>query len=735
MSTFKYNAFISYSHSDEKWAVRLHKALETYSIPKPLVGTETNHGVVPKRLSPIFRDREELPGAADLGKAVNAALEQSANLIVICSPDAARSRWVNEEILAYKRLGRYDRVFPIIVDGEPHASDHPERGLEECFPEALRFKVGPDGELSDEPEEPIAADARSGKDGTANARLKLVSGILGVGFDALKQRDHHRRQRRMAAITVASLIGMVVATGLATAAWLARAEAERQRVRAEAEAETARQTTDFLVGLFEVSDPGESRGREITAAELLETGAARIDVELADQPDVRATIKDTMGSVYTNLGDYKTASVFLRDSLSTRQSLRGREDVKVAQSLNRLGRVLMLNAEFEEAEARHREALQVRREMFGDRHVDVAQSMNDLADVLTRLGEYETAETMFRDALALRHELLGTQHPDVAQTLEDLAVNRIRQGDYESAIPLMQEAIDIRVEVQGDPPHPDLAEALGNLSNALYDLGDYEESERITRQALAMQRKSLPDIHPEIATQLNNLAFVLHDQGKYDEAETMYREVIAMRRELLGEYHPDFGSALINLAYLLYDKGDMDGALRLSRYALEVYQHSYDGAEHPDIAMAQNNLALWLMETGAYDEAEILLRDALEMRRRLLGDDHPDIAGSMTLLADLLVATKQFDEAYSYAAQARQISSGANTENHWRTAIAASAEGAALTGMQKYAEAETLLLKSRDVLRADEGALPIFVEATDQRLASLYEDWGRPDEAAKYRSH
>ena len=196
--------------------------------------------------------------------------------------------------------------------------------------------------------------------------------------------------------------------------------------------------------------------------------------------------------------------------------------------------------------------------------------------------------------------------------------------------------------------------------------------------------------------------------------------------------HPDFGSALINLAYLLYDKGDMDGALRLSRYALDVYQKSYDGAEHPDIAMAQNNLAMWLMETGGYGEAEILLRDALDMRIRMLGNDHPDIAGSMTLLANLLVATQRYDEAYSYAAQARQISTVANSENHWRTAIAASAEGAALAGLQRYAEAETLLLKSRDVLHADAGALPVFIEETDKRLATLYEDWGQPEEAAKY---
>ena len=113
-----------------------------------------------------------------------------------CSPAAARSRWVNEEILAYKRLGREGRIFCLIVAGEPNAAERSDLGLEECFPEALRYKLGADGELSDVHAEPIAADVREGKDGKPDAKLKIIAGMLGVGFDALKQREHQRRQRR-----------------------------------------------------------------------------------------------------------------------------------------------------------------------------------------------------------------------------------------------------------------------------------------------------------------------------------------------------------------------------------------------------------------------------------------------------------------------------------------------------------------------------------------------------------
>ena len=208
-SDYKYWAFISYSHSDEQWAQWLHKELETYRVPRRLVGRRNAFGAVPRRVFPVFRDREELPGAFDLGSNLTDALRLSRNLIVICSPRSAVSHWVNEEIKLYKSMGREDRVLCLIVDGEPNATDRPEIGQLECFPPALRYRVGRDGALTDVRTEPIAADARKGKDGRANSKLKLLAGVLGVGFDELKQREQRRvRQQRLrfAASISASLV-------------------------------------------------------------------------------------------------------------------------------------------------------------------------------------------------------------------------------------------------------------------------------------------------------------------------------------------------------------------------------------------------------------------------------------------------------------------------------------------------------------------------------------------------
>ena len=151
--TARYWAFISYSQRDLKWGQWLIRALETYRLPKQLVGKETSDGVVPKRLAPVFRDRDELSGAADLGEKIREAVEQSRTLIVICSPNSAHSEWVNKEVIAFKSSGRGSRVLTLIVDGEPNAAD----AKHECFPLAVRYQVDRSGVVTAEAAEPLAA--------------------------------------------------------------------------------------------------------------------------------------------------------------------------------------------------------------------------------------------------------------------------------------------------------------------------------------------------------------------------------------------------------------------------------------------------------------------------------------------------------------------------------------------------------------------------------------------------
>jgi tetratricopeptide (TPR) repeat protein len=211
--TARYTAFLSYSHRDAAAARWLHRKLETYRMPRRLVGFEGERGPVPARLTPIFRDREELPAAGDLSEKVRAALAASDNLIILCSPNSAASPWVAKEIAAYRELHPGKPVFAAIVEGEP----------DQCFPAGL----------AEGGAEPLAADLRPGRDGRRLGFLKLVAGLTGVGLDALVQRDAQRRLRRVTAVTAAALAAMLVMAVLTAFALSARSEAERQRAKAE----------------------------------------------------------------------------------------------------------------------------------------------------------------------------------------------------------------------------------------------------------------------------------------------------------------------------------------------------------------------------------------------------------------------------------------------------------------------------------------------------------------------
>ena len=223
MTEFRYKAFISYSHHDEHWARWLQRVLESYRVPRRLAGKQGKYGEIPARLAPVFRDREDLSSAASLTETVQHELAAAETLVVICSPAAARSRWVNEEIKAFAALGRTDRIYALIVEGDPQASDPAER----CFPNVLVEDTG-SGAL-----EPLAADARKWADGKVLAKLKLVAGILGIRLDDLRQREMQRRRRTwiLSSVTIAAVV--LLTTILSVTAISNRKAAEQRRANTE----------------------------------------------------------------------------------------------------------------------------------------------------------------------------------------------------------------------------------------------------------------------------------------------------------------------------------------------------------------------------------------------------------------------------------------------------------------------------------------------------------------------
>lgn len=230
----RYQAFISYSHSDRQWGEQLHQWLESYRIPERLVGTTSKHGTpVPARLYPVFRDRAELPSSSDLGQEIKTALAGSRTLIVVCSPRSACSEWVEEEIFQFKLLGGEKRTFGLIVDGEPFASENSETPGLECFPRGLRTRIGPDGKWTDQRLEPGAADVRPEGDGKRDAFLKVAAAVAGVGFDALKRRDEARERQRLRRWLAAASVLTILFAALAGLAFWQRGRALRALSRSD----------------------------------------------------------------------------------------------------------------------------------------------------------------------------------------------------------------------------------------------------------------------------------------------------------------------------------------------------------------------------------------------------------------------------------------------------------------------------------------------------------------------
>jgi hypothetical protein len=262
---FRYRAFVSYSHANTAAAKWLHRALEGFTIDKDLVGRETPRGSVPTSLKPIFRDRDDFTAGHTLTDQTLAALDASAALIVICSPAAANSHYVNEEIRLYRSRHPDRPVVPLIVEGKPGDGEF------ECFPPALKFKIDAKGRVTKKPNEVLAADAREEGDGKHLALAKVVAGLLGVSSDDIFRRAERERRRQS---RIRTTIGLVIAGLLAVGTVLGWQSYQQRQTIAEVEALVAKYS---LIGPAEASAGGGRQGltNAITAIAKGAAGDAR----------------------------------------------------------------------------------------------------------------------------------------------------------------------------------------------------------------------------------------------------------------------------------------------------------------------------------------------------------------------------------------------------------------------------------------------------------------------------
>lgn len=461
-----YFAFLSYSHQDSGDAEWLHAELERFRVPSNLAGRLTARGVVPKRLTPIFRDRQELAAGHELGPEIAQALAASRCLIVLCSPAAVASKWTNAEIETFKRAHPDGCIIAAIVGGEPFASDVAGREAEECFPPALRQKYDRRGRPTGKRAETLAADLREGRDGRRLGFLKIVAGMIGLGLDDLVQREHLRRQRRLATVSAASLAGMVITSALAVTAIEARDSARDQRREAES-------LIGFMLG--DLKDKLEPVGR-LDALDAVGTRALRYyekqnKSSLSDEALAqRAKALTLIGQIAISRGDLDGALKRYDEALaSTAEQVRRHPDDPErlwdhAQNVFYVGDIAWERGQLDEATARMREYKRLADQMVAlspDRmkyRLEVVYADTNLGTMLMDGGHYRDALAAYSASLQIAEGLAAAEpgnkeyRTHVVQHLAWIADAYEDNGDLDRALASRQRQLRLLTDLgRADP--------------------------------------------------------------------------------------------------------------------------------------------------------------------------------------------------------------------------------------------------------------------------------------------
>jgi tetratricopeptide (TPR) repeat protein len=450
----KYKAFISYSHADEAWGGWLQRSLERFRAPGSLAAPLQADGKS-TRLAPVFRDREDLPVAGNLNAAIQAALADSDFQIVLCSPNAAKSRWVNEEIKLFHKLHGPGRVFALIVDGEPNATQIPGREDEECFPPALRFLLDAEGDLTDAPAETLAADARKGRDGRRYALLKVAAGMLGVGLDDLVRRDASRRARQAWTVAGASVAGMAATIALSLFAVAKSNEATLMRGKAE-------NLIEFM--LTDLKDKLEPVGRlDILKSVVDRAMAYYADQDLKSLDDDalarRAKAMTQLGTIDFRLNDFDAAAAaYAASEQATGELLRRAPNdpdriFDHAQNVFYVGEVAFRRYDKVKSEAQNLEYLRLAQRLVdidGDNprsHLELAYATSNIGTVKFEAGRYAEAIPYFEKSIAARKDLVNAD-PDnpkfriaYAYAMSWLGYAELERGNFRGAIAVFREQL------------------------------------------------------------------------------------------------------------------------------------------------------------------------------------------------------------------------------------------------------------------------------------------------------
>lgn len=527
------------------------------------------------------------------------------------------------------------------------------------------------------------------------------------------------------AIVAVLVVLTIVASG---AAYLAI----QQRDRAETEAKTSEQVSDFLVGLFEVSDPSEALGDTITAREILDKGAEKIKEDLKDQPEVQATLMITMGKVYQSLGLYDNAIPLIDSAIAARRKIFGNENIEIADGINELATLYHNLGDFKKAESLYTETIELTRSILGDEDTLLATSLLNLGQLKSDIGKFEEAEPLFNDAMIIFKKYQGEEHWNTVNCLKCIGGLKFRKGDIQGAEQIFTEVLHHDRKIYGDT-HPMVANDLNNLAGMKENLGDLSSADSLMREALSINRKIYGDKHPAVSRQLGNLGKILNKKRQYKEAEILYKEALQINRDLYGNEFATVAIDLNDLASLYMDTEKLDTAEVLFEEALQINRKLY-GEFHPEIATNLHNYSILLYRKGDREKAEAMSREALEIFRSIVGDVHPAIATISDNLVKIMLAQGKYVEAEEKMQNIIEIREQVFPADSWMITDSKAKWGNCLAKLKRYEEAETILLESYPILKLEPGEDHPATKAAIRYIINLYQAWDKPEKVAEYEA-
>ncbi len=468
-----------------------------------------------------------------------------------------------------------------------------------------------------------------------------------------------------------------------------------ERDRASAEAESASQLSGFLIGLFKDADPARAKGADITARDLLEVGAQKIDA-LDDQPMVQAAFAEAIGGVYGTIGMFDEGRALLEDAhayrtanrngdqaselayagsgleLSTLFMKAGRPDEglalakesveiherllgsseELAASLNGYGNALWNTGDMEEAEVQHRRALEIRRKVLGPRHSAVAASLHNVASLMFLGGDLEQAERLYLESIDIAEETEGPNDFGVATSMHTLAMVYSESGRFDEAVPLEERSLAIRENVLGDK-HPHVALSLTTLAEIHRGLGDPAKAEPLARRAVAIGMESWGRDVPDVWWMQRGHAAALNGLGRHDDALKVMEPLVelvkaAPRRIELSLHLAELGATYLGL-------GRASDALACYEESLQIIEDAGDG-ESSEGGASMMGLARTQRDLGRNEAADASFQRALEIIADSLGDDHPDRIRGLRDYADWLRVIGREEQAMELFREAEELS-------------------------------------------------------------------------------